>query len=597
MKMNQLKNIVEHINKLFSSDYNLSSFDAVRGDDLLDMVVRVLQKFEVVDKELIETSAPLIILNILEAIKYAPEEEITPDEFRSGLVAASKEIIYPILTFLLQNEANIRKRFYFSKYVTKIEVPHSIFCDDLKLQNMYQVYEDTIETFWLKYSENKKEAVYAKETKELEDDIYQMRIELSNLEKRIDAQCKKAELSENLLQETWELLKQRKKFAKLSKQFEEDNALVQELIDTIRNYNRRDKISSLEELIEKSEYYTDAQQVYVMSLKEVNADLKIFEKVATEPSDDDLQQLEEYQENLKHTVNVLHKAKDQDDAVNAMQNQLRILLKKKSLLSKQILKIRLNNEQILNKIDELSQILGGEILRGQTFKKYVSDLKARCNIYKKNKIYLKSLENEINILNGTLKELYDLEPDLKCKTANSYNNNIPEEIKDLSLDDIRIKTFKLHKEHCVLLQTCCEEEKKYQKVKDVFSDNLIEFDRKKHEFNVETGNLMDYIDNLTQDIEKLESLLNLEQEDLQMQENEVEKIQENLIRYSQMFIDNAGDVSTEDILKYKLTEAQETLNNLRIQEVEKAKATLVLENEKTLIKGVITLIVDGKMQI
>ncbi|XP_065172800.1 intraflagellar transport protein 81 homolog, partial [Atheta coriaria] len=393
---------------------------------------------------------------------------------------------------------------------------------------MYKVYEDTIETFWLKYSENKKEAVFAKETKELEDDIYQMKIELSNLEKRIDAQCKKAELSENLLQETWELLKQRKKFAKLSKQFEEDNAIVQERIDTIRNYNRRDKISSLEELIEKSEYYTDAQQVYVMSLNEINADLKIFEKVATEPSDDDLQQLEEYQETLKHTVNELHKTKDQDDAINAMQNQQRILLKKKSLLSKQILKIRLNNEQVLNKIDELSQILGGEILRGQTFKKYVADLKARCNIYKKNKIYMKSLENEINILNATLKELYDLEPDLKCKTLNS-SNNIPEEIRNLSLNDIRVKTLKLHKEHAILLKTCCEEEEKYQKVKDVYSDNLIEFDRKKHEFNVKTGNLMDYIDNLTHDIEKLESLLNLEQEDLQMQENEVEKIQENLI--------------------------------------------------------------------
>ena len=86
----QLKFLVEELNKApYNRNYNLISFDAVQGDQLLQILSDVLAEIDAKNKIDIREEEPestaIRILGMLRILKYKPPDEISHN-FRQGLV-------------------------------------------------------------------------------------------------------------------------------------------------------------------------------------------------------------------------------------------------------------------------------------------------------------------------------------------------------------------------------------------------------------------------------------------------------------------------------------------------------------------------------
>ncbi len=93
----QLKYLVEELNKPpYSRNFNLISFDALHGDQLLQTLSDVLAEIDAKNKidirEEEAESTAIRILGMLRILKYKPPDEISL-HFRQGLVEGHKQVI------------------------------------------------------------------------------------------------------------------------------------------------------------------------------------------------------------------------------------------------------------------------------------------------------------------------------------------------------------------------------------------------------------------------------------------------------------------------------------------------------------------------
>ena len=95
----QLKFLVEELNKPpYNHNYNLISFDALHGDQLLQILSDVLAEIDAKHKIDIREEEPentaIRILGMLRILKYKPPDEISHN-FRQGLVEGQKQACGP----------------------------------------------------------------------------------------------------------------------------------------------------------------------------------------------------------------------------------------------------------------------------------------------------------------------------------------------------------------------------------------------------------------------------------------------------------------------------------------------------------------------
>ena len=62
--------------------------------------------------------------------------------FRNGLIQGDKLVVYPILQWLFENLAELKKRAYLARYLVKLDVPP----DQLADQELYELHENVIIT-------------------------------------------------------------------------------------------------------------------------------------------------------------------------------------------------------------------------------------------------------------------------------------------------------------------------------------------------------------------------------------------------------------------------------------------------------------------
>ena len=63
--------------------------------------------------------------------------------FRNGLIQGDKLVVYPILQWLFENLAELKKRAYLARYLVKLDVPP----DQLADQELYELHETVSITF------------------------------------------------------------------------------------------------------------------------------------------------------------------------------------------------------------------------------------------------------------------------------------------------------------------------------------------------------------------------------------------------------------------------------------------------------------------
>lgn len=81
------------------------------------------------------------ILEMLRIFKYRPPDDVTPGDFRQGIIDCDKDILTHIMAYLFEKREELKKRAYLAKYLVKIEVSAEVEGDNDIVQLYQQVYD------------------------------------------------------------------------------------------------------------------------------------------------------------------------------------------------------------------------------------------------------------------------------------------------------------------------------------------------------------------------------------------------------------------------------------------------------------------------
>ncbi|MED6280751.1 Intraflagellar transport protein 81, partial [Characodon lateralis] len=116
--------------------------------------------------------------------------------FRQGLVTGSKPVVHPILHWLLQRVAELKKRAYLARFLVKLEVPTEFLLDDV-INDTYHQYEELVEGFKTYHKECEHLRNSGFSTAEIRRDINAMEEEKDQLIKRVERLEKRVESVSN----------------------------------------------------------------------------------------------------------------------------------------------------------------------------------------------------------------------------------------------------------------------------------------------------------------------------------------------------------------------------------------------------------------
>ena len=192
----QLKFLVEELNKPpYQRNFNLISFDALAGDQLLqilsDVLAEVDAKHKIDIREEEADSTAIRILGMLRILKYKPPDEISL-HFRQGMVEGQKQVIYPVLSWLLSRIPELKKRAYLAKYLVKVDVPPEVAADP-DVSDLFEQYDGLIDEFKTVHKDMEAVKNSGYSTAELRKDIEEMEKEKDIVEKRIERMQRKVE--------------------------------------------------------------------------------------------------------------------------------------------------------------------------------------------------------------------------------------------------------------------------------------------------------------------------------------------------------------------------------------------------------------------
>lgn len=427
----QLKYIVNKLNgSPFNKNFNLISFDSLSPEQLIQILTDVLAEVDPSNKVDIHEEDPeqttVRILEMLRVLKFKPGPEISAAVFRHGLVQGDKHIVHPILEWLLKNMDDLKVRAYLAQYLVKVEVPIEIL-SDTDVSALYEQYEKLIEDFKVvhKGSEMLRNSGYS--TSELRADIDTMEREKDIVVKRIERMQQKIENIHNkeaMLEAAHALRLEREREKSLVNQKQEQQMSlnhteqrVHRLQQQLKEIRQAAVGATPEGLLQRLEEETNVNTYIVKQKlpKEIDArhkEVEILHLILSEPamSRGDLDALNNKIQAVNNEVSQLvehHLATSNptDDKLAPFRQQAAIIARKKETMAEQLteLKNKLSavEEELQEKKNQLKDSAGETVLRGEEFKRYVTKLRGRSSLYKRNRAELSALKAEAGVLTRT----------------------------------------------------------------------------------------------------------------------------------------------------------------------------------------------------
>jgi len=230
------RSIVDLLNaKPFERGLTLIGFDAVEPLQLVQILNDVLVEIGSSDPINVRDEEPedtlKRILKMLQFLKYKPPQT-DMSEFRAGLIGGQREIVYPILEWLLNRLQDLKVRAYLAKYLVPIKVPPDMLTSP-QLATTHDKYTELMEEFkeMHKEVENFRKSEFS--VSDIKRDITQMDTEKDQLAKRIERLRRKTErlpAYEDMLAAARELRKEHEREDQL-KRAENEQATQSELAE------------------------------------------------------------------------------------------------------------------------------------------------------------------------------------------------------------------------------------------------------------------------------------------------------------------------------------------------------------------------------
>ncbi|XP_021936046.1 intraflagellar transport protein 81 homolog [Zootermopsis nevadensis] len=431
----ELKYIVNELNRNpFNKNYNLISFDSLNSEQLLQVLNDVLAEVDPRNKVDIRGEDPeqttVRILEMLRVLKFKPGQEMSAAVFCQRLVQGDKHLIHPILEWLLKNMEDLKMRAYLAQYLVKVEVPLEIL-SDRDVSAFYEEYEKLIEDFKLVHKDSQvlKNSGYS--TSELRADIDAMEHEKDIVIKRIERMQQKVENIHNkeaMLEAAHALRLEREREKSLGNQKQEQQASlthteqqVQRLQQQLKEMQQAASGATAEGLLQRLEEETNVNTYIVKQKlpKEIgirNNDLEILRLVLSEPvmSRGDLDALNSKIHSVNSEITQMvehHLAANNpaDDKLAPFRQQAAIIARKKETTAEHLTELRNKlsaaEEELQEKKSQLKEFAGETVLRGEEFKRYVTKLRGRSSLYKRQRTELSALKAEAGVLTRTVEIL------------------------------------------------------------------------------------------------------------------------------------------------------------------------------------------------
>lgn len=444
----ELKFIIGELAKSpFSKTYNLISFDSLEPLQLLQVLTDVLadidpkQKVDVREEAADQTA--IRVFGILRILKYKPPTDSQNlSQFRQGIVQGEKQVIYPILHWMLSRMGELKKRAYLGRYLVKVDIPPD-FMQDEQINELFQQYERLIEEFKLVHKQAETLKMSGFNTGDIKKDISSMEEEKDQLIRRVERLKKKVEASPNsgpMLAMARNLRTERDRDEKIHKQKTEQKNHITQLehrINRLQHQIKDTKQSSIgatpQGLLHKLDEETRTNEYMVKeklpkelaAMKKAVSDLQ---RVVQEPAmgQSDLDAIHEKIKTTNTEMNQLIEkrmmsADPMDDKLSLFRQQAAIIARKKesaaTLLQESRERLVKAEFEAEEKRSQVNRGDGETVLKGDDFKRYVNKLRSKSTVYKKKRQEISDLRAESGVLARTEEILKQRDEDINRKLS------------------------------------------------------------------------------------------------------------------------------------------------------------------------------------
>jgi len=392
----EAKLVVDYLNKEpFQRNLNFISFQSLGQEQLLQLLNDVLAEIDPnqqgdIREETSDSRAPRM-LNCLKNLKYVPPTSVDVSTFRQGIVLGQKNVIQPILFYLLKNLEGLKTRAYLAKYLVKLPIPNDILHDgsDGQIQELWSKCVELQEQFSVMHRDVEELRKSSRSTNEIKLDIKTMEDEKENLQRKVERTRKKVEgtadfnealqISKNVRNEKEKgeevqnkLQQQRRLMQNTEQRLQRTRQQVYDMQQAGTDHSPESLLSRMEEENHLNSYLLNDK--LPKELQTRRKTVKDLRRVAHESGMDnhDLLKLQDDIDKLNEEVNKLVEKKLMNnhpvrDKLSLFRQQARILSTKKEQLAEEVQQQRdeqlLMEKEVEEKRLKLREI-GGEVLKG-----------------------------------------------------------------------------------------------------------------------------------------------------------------------------------------------------------------------------------------
>jgi len=427
---NALAFIVDRLNdQPFQMNLTMVAFDEKSPFELLEAVNEVManlssqHRIDLRDETPDATASRMI--DFLRVLNYKLPPQLEPQQAKQALLHGDPNMIYPILTWMLQRLPDLQKRAYLARFLVNVDVPEHMFADE-EIVEVYQNYKDLQEEFKEVHKTSEKYKSQLISPNEIKKAIMQMEEDKGMLENKVESLKGKLENVERfseMLESTHKLRLQQDEQVKLQDRLKEQkaqllqaehrlNAMVARLNEKrVERQNTADPQQLLGKLeAEVGELEKQALEVLPQQLQAKQRRMEELQHVLGESatSDQELAQLQHQHQQLNRAVQQLEERKrstrsDPDDKLAMFRQQANLTAKKKETLLQRLASVSRERAAVEAELQEKAGALANvkPVLKGDDFRKYATELRGKTAQYKRMKAELSELRAEWGIVSRT----------------------------------------------------------------------------------------------------------------------------------------------------------------------------------------------------